>query len=67
MDGLRRFIMFDNREAVKVVGDSEKNMESRQVVKPKFTTDFREGADELTLRWEDEGVLRTFIGHHGCG
>ena len=65
MDGLRRFIMVDNREAVKV-GDSEKNMESRPVAKPKFTTDFpealvQEGADELTLRPEEEGMLRTFI------
>ena len=35
------------------------------MVKPKFTTDFleavvREGADELTLRTEAEGMLRTF-------
>ena len=59
------FIMVDNHEAVKD-GDSEKNMESRKVVKPKFTTDFldamvREGADELTLRAVKEGMLRTFI------
>ena len=65
MDGLRRFIMVDNREAVKV-GDLGKDMESRPVAKPKFTTDFpeavvREGADELTLRPEEEGMLRTFI------
>ena len=44
----------DTHEAVKV-GDLEKNVEARPVVKPKFTTDFaeavvREGADELTLR-----------------
>ena len=50
MDGLRRFIMVDTH-AVKV-GDLENNMESRPVVKPKFT-DFpemvvQEGADELT-------------------
>ena len=36
------------------------------MVKPEFTTDFpeavvREGADELTLRAEVEGMLRTFI------
>ena len=36
------------------VGNEEKNVESRPVVKPKFTTDFPEavvgeGADELTL------------------
>ena len=43
-------------------------MESRKVMKPKFTTDFpdavvREGADELTLRATlraEGGVLRTF-------
>ena len=52
MDGLRKCIAVDNHEAVKV-GDVEKNMESKEVVKPKFTTDFpevREGADVLTLR-----------------
>ena len=53
--------MVDTHESVKV-GDSEKNMESRKVMKPKFTTDFpEEGADELTLRCEEEGMLRTFI------
>ena len=50
MDGLRRFVV-DSGEAVKV-GDLEKNMGSRKVVTPKFTTDFleaavREGAGEL--------------------
>ena len=63
MDGLRRFAMVDTL-AVKV-GDLEKNMESRPVVKPKFT-DFpevvvREGADELTRRRQG-GALRTSIG-----
>ena len=33
--------MVDNHEAVNVA-DSEKNMESRPVVEPKFTTDFPE-------------------------
>ena len=42
------------------VGDLDKNMASKKVVKPKFTTDVREGADELTLRDEEEGVLRNF-------
>ena len=56
MDGLLRFIMVENHEAVKV-GDLQKNMESKKVVRPKFTTHFqdaviREGADELTLRAE---------------
>ena len=43
-------------------------MESKKVVKPKLTTDFREavtreGADELTLtlRDEEEGMLRNFV------
>ena len=54
----------DNHAAAKLV-DLEKNLESRNVVKPKFTTDFpeavlREGPDELTLLAEDEGALRTF-------
>ena len=35
-----RFIMVDNREAVKV-GELDKNVESRKVVKPKFTTERR--------------------------
>ena len=65
MDGLTRFMMVDNFETVKV-GDLDKNMESKKVVKPKFTTDFpdavtREGADELTLRAEEAGMLRTFM------
>ena len=65
MVGLRRFIMVDNHVAVKV-GDLEKNMKSRTVVKPKFTTDFpeavvREGAAQLRLRAEQEGILHTFI------
>ena len=47
------------------VGDLDKNMTSKKVVKPKFTTDVREvvtreGADELSLRDEEEGVLRNF-------
>ena len=54
MDGLRRFLMVDNYEAVKV-GD----LEGDHGV-PIFTTDFP-GADELTLRAEEEGMLRTFI------
>ena len=51
---LRRFIMVDCHEAVKI-GDLVKNLESRSVVEPKFTTDqpqarAREEADEPTLR-----------------
>ena len=57
--------MVGNNEAARV-GDSEKNMESRKVVKPKFTTDSPEavvweGADELTLRAGEESALRTSI------
>ena len=49
-DGLRSFIIVDNNEAVKL-GDTDKEMVSRPVVKPKFTTEFPEavvpeGADE---------------------
>ena len=51
---LRKFIVVDTYEAVNV-GDLDKNVESRKVVKPKFTTNFRqavvrEGAEKLTLR-----------------
>ena len=62
MDGLRKFIMVDNHEAVKV-GEQDKNVESRKVVKPKFTRDFPEAVvrEGLTLRTEQEGMLRTFI------
>ena len=65
MEGLRNFITMDNHEAVKI-GDLEKAPESLPVVKPKFTTDLpeamvREGADELTLRREETGMLRTFV------
>ena len=47
------------------IGDLDKNMASKKVVKPKFTTFVREvvtreGADELSLRDEEEGVLRNF-------
>ena len=69
--GLRRFIMVDNHEAVKD-GDLEKNVESRSVVKPKFTTEFleavvREAAEELTLRAEEAGAWCTFIDTQACG
>ena len=63
---LRKFIKMDNHEAIRI-GDLEKAQESRQAVKPKFTEDFpgsgavREGADELTLRREEEGMLRTLV------
>ena len=55
----------NNHEAV-TLGDLEKTQESLLVVKAKFTADFpevvlREGADELTLGREEEGMLRTFI------
>ena len=54
MEGLRRFITVDSREAVKI-GDWVKTVESLSVVEPKCTSDFpeavvREGADELTPR-----------------
>ena len=51
---LRRFIMVDCHEAVKI-GDLVKNLESRSVVEPKCTADLphataREEADEPTLQ-----------------
>ena len=49
MDGLRKFIVVDNHEAVKV-GELDKIVE--------FTIDF---PDELTLRADEAGALRTFI------
>ena len=41
MEELRRFITVGNQEAVNI-SDLEMNMESRPVVKPKFTADFPE-------------------------
>ena len=57
MEGLWKFTAVDHLH---------RETKSKKVVKPKFTTDFsgaviREGADELTLRAHEEGVLRTFI------
>ena len=55
--------MVDNRE----VGELDKNGdgEPRKVVKPNFTTDFPavvwKGADELTMRADEQGALRTYI------
>ena len=51
MDGLRKL---------------ERDVKSKRVVKPKFTTDFpgavvREGADELTLRACEEGAVRSLV------
>ena len=70
MDGLRKFIAEDNHEAVKV-GYLHRETRSKKVVKLKFTADFPgavigEGADELTLRAHEEGVLRTFIDTSNC-
>ena len=71
MDELRKFIAVNNHGAVKV-GDLHRETSSKKVVKPKFTADFpgavvREGADELTLRAHEEGVLRTFIDTSNVG
>ena len=54
-----------NYAAVKI-RDLEKETRSKKVVKPNFTTDYpgafiREGADELTLRADEEEVVRSFI------
>ena len=43
-----------------------KTQESLPVVKPKFSADFleavvREGAEEMTLKRDEEGMLRTFV------
>ena len=61
LGGVRKFTAVDNHEAVKV-GDLHREAQSKNVVKPKFATDFlgasiREGADALTLRVHEEGVL----------
>ena len=58
MDELRRFITVDTQQAVNVC-DLDKNMESRPVVKPKFTADFpeaevREGTDDASKKKKEE-------------
>ena len=72
MDGLRNYIMVDSHEAVKI-GELDKNVESRKVVQPKFTTDcpeavVREGADELTSdQMKKVHCALSFHRHHECG
>ena len=71
MDGVWKFTAVDNHEAVKV-GDLHRETKSKKVEKPKHTTVFRgavirEGADELTLRAHEEGVLRTCIDTSNVG
>ena len=65
VDGLRKFIEVDNREAVNV-GGLRQGTKSVKVVKPRFTADIpeaviREGAEELALRAEEVGLSRAFI------
>ena len=65
MDGLKNFIGVDKRSAVEVRG-LRRRTRSLRVRKPQFSVAFpeaaiREGADELTLRAEEVGSLRTFI------
>ena len=65
IDGLRRFIQADNHSAVDV-GDLRRGTRSLLVKKPMFSEAFpeaatREGADELTLRADEEGMQRAFI------
>ena len=67
MDGLRSFTEVDNHSAVDV-GGLRRGTKSICVQKKKqqFSEPFpeaviREGADELTLRAEEVGSLRTFI------
>ena len=65
MDGLRNFIDVDNHKAVDV-GGLRRGTKSIRVREPQFSDACpeavtREGADELTLRAEDVGSVRTFI------
>ena len=52
----------DNHEAVKV-GDLGVNMESTDFLEAVV----REGADELTLRAEEEHIVNNLHRHHECG
>ena len=55
MEGLRKFIMMDNHEAIRT-GDLENAQESYV---PEAVV--RDGADEVTLQREEEGMPRTFV------
>ena len=65
-DELRRFILVDNHEVVRI-GELEQGSEAMRVVRPNSEKEtfpnaaIREGTDELTLRVEEAGVQRTFI------
>ena len=59
MDGLRRFIMVDTH-AVKV-GDLENNMESRPVVKPKFTRERQNVFVETGVSWRSIYEVRQIL------
>ena len=59
-DGLRKFISEVNHEALKV-RDFHQQSESKWFTSPGAV--IKEGADELTSRAHEEGVLRTFYGH----
>ena len=67
MDGLTGLIKVDNHNAGAVdVGGLRRGTKSIQVKKPQFSEAFpeafiRDGADELTLRAEEVGLLRTFV------
>ena len=67
IDGLTSLIKVDNHSAGAVdVGGLRRGTKSIQVKKPKFSeafpeADVRDGADELTLRAEEVGLLRTFV------
>ena len=61
VDGLGKFIVVDNHEAVRVGGTENR-----------VPTEFSgaviwEGADELTLRAQEESVVRTFIDTSNVG
>ena len=59
MDELSRFITVDNLEVLNV-GDLRDDVESRKVATDFLEAAAWEGADELTLRTQEEDALRTF-------
>ena len=64
-------VKIGNHAAVKI-GNLEKGARSKKVVKPRFATDFPgavvpEGVDDVRLRADEEGVLRTFINTTNVG
>ena len=67
MDGLRKFIEVDNREAVNV-GGLRQGTNSVKVVKPRFTADLPEAVcGRIDLEGRRSGLKPRLHRHNSCG